>query len=377
MRVLIDYRPAVRARTGVGEWVHSLVAAMAEQVRDPGDAPLTVFSSSWRDRLHPPLPPAVARIDRRIPVRVLNYCWHRLEWPPIEAVAGARFDVVHSPHPLLIPSRSAAQVVTIHDLDFLDHPAHADAEVRRDYPELARRHARRADRVVVPSRHTASEVEQRLGVPAGRIDVCPNGAPAWPPRPHGPADGHILFVGALAPRKNVGGLLDAYADLLGRRPDLPPLVLAGPPGPEADAWRDRIGRPPLAGRVQRAGYLDRAALKRCYEAARMLVLPSFNEGFGLPALEAMALGVPVVASNRGALPEVVADAGLLVDPVDAGSLAAAIERMLDDEALAGACAAAGPARAARYSWRASAARLLGAYADALAARTGREPDRPT
>lgn len=309
-------------------------------------------------------------------MRVLNYCWHRLEWPPIEAVAG-RFDVVHSPHPLLIPSRSAAQVVTIHDLDFLDHPARAGAEVRRDYPELAQRHARRAARVVVPSRHTASEVEQRLGVPAGRIDVCPNGAPAWPPRPHEPANGHILFVGALTPRKNVGGLLDAYAVLLGRRSNLAPLVLAGPLGPGADVWLDRIGRPPLAGRVRHAGYLDRADLKRCYETARMLVLPSFNEGFGLPALEAMTLGVPVVASNRGALPEVVADAGLLVDPADAGALASAIEQVLDDEALASACAAAGLARAARYSWRTSAARLLGAYADAVAAGPGRKPDRPT
>ena len=144
MRVLIDYRPALRARTGVGEWVHRLVTALAE-IDDPVE--LTVFASSWKDRLTQTLPPTVGKIDRRIPVSVLNYCWHRLEWPPIEMVAGSRFDVVHTPHPLLIPTRHAAQVVTIHDLDFLDHPDRADAEVRRDYPALVERHARRANRV--------------------------------------------------------------------------------------------------------------------------------------------------------------------------------------------------------------------------------------
>ena len=365
VRVLIDYRPALRARTGVGEWIHSLVAAMAEHASGPDRPALTVFSSSWRDRLRPALPPAVARLDRRIPVRLLNRGWHRLEWPPIECVAGARFDVVHSPHPLLIPARSAAQVVTIHDLDFLDHPARAAAEARRDYGRLVRRHAQRAARVVVVSRHTAAEVEARLGVPAGRISLCPNGAPAWTPRARTPDAGHILFVGALAPRKNVGGLLDAYAELLARRPDLPPLVLAGPPGADARAWLDRCTRPPLDGRVRCTGYLDRPALKRCYDEARVLVLPSFHEGFGLPALEAMAAGVPVVASNRGALPEIVGDAGLLIDPADRRALADAIDRMLTDEALAHACAARGVARAARYSWRDSAIRLLQTYADAM------------
>ena len=363
MRVLIDYRPALRARTGVGEWVHRLVTALAE-IDDPVE--LTVFASSWKDRLTQTLPPTVGKIDRRIPVSVLNYCWHRLEWPPIEMVAGSRFDVVHTPHPLLIPTRHAAQVVTIHDLDFLDHPDRADAEVRRDYPALVERHARRANRVVVPSRHTATQVESRLGVSPDAITLCPNGPPSWPPRTRWPKTGHILFVGSLAPRKNVGVLLDAYAALLTRRPDLPPLVLAGPPSPQAGPWLDRIETPPLMGHVRFTGYLDQEQLRQYYDDARVLVLPSLNEGFGLPALEAMTVGVPVVVSSRGALPEVVGDAGLVIDPTQPAELTDAIDRIVTDDGFARACAEKGLRRAADFSWHTSATQLLGAYRDAMA-----------
>ena len=219
-------------------------------------------------------------MDRRIPVRLLNAVWHRAEWPPIELLTRRRFDVVHSPHPLLLPSRRAAQVVTIHDLDFLDHPERAWGEMRRDYPSLARRHARRAARVVVPSRYTATEVERRLEIPRERIAICPNGAPPWQPRPASPAGGHLLFVGSLAPRKNLSGLLAAYARLAERRADAPPLVVAGAAthdGADA-AWRKALDDPRLAGRVLRAGYVDAPTLRSLYAGACALVLPSFRRG---------------------------------------------------------------------------------------------------
>ena len=365
VRVLIDYRPALRARTGVGEWVHSLVAALADG--DGGDplVDLTVFSSSWKDRLGP-TPPGVKTIDRRVPVRVLNFCWHRLGWPPVESLAGAHFDVVHSPHPLVIPSRRAAQVITIHDLDFLDHPEWTLAEVRRDYPALVRQHARRAAQIIVPSRHTATQVETRLGVPRDMITLCPNGAPSWTPRPGWPEGGHILFVGAVAPRKNIGTLLDAYTRLLQRHAEVPPLVLAGPPTPQASQWLDAIERQPLRGHVRCTGYLSKDQLRGYYEDARVLVLPSFNEGFGLPALEAMTVGVPVVVSDQGALPEIVGDAGLVVDPTKPDALTDAIARMITDDVFARSCAARGVDRSAVYSWRTSAQSLAHAYEKAVA-----------
>ena len=386
MRVLIDYRPALCRPTGVGAFVRHLVAALAGLEDDadaPGDAlEVTVFSASWKDRLEhaePPVPAAVRTIDRRMPVRLLNLAWHRAGWPPVEAIAGQRFDVVHSPHPLLMPSRGAAQVVTIHDLDFLDHPERTTGEVRRDYAALVRRHAARAAHVVVPSRSTAAGVERRLHVPPEAISVCPNGAPDWPARHAPPAVGHVLFVGTLEPRKNIGGLLDAYARLVTRAPRVPDLVLAGGGATRARGagdWLERVERPPLAGRVQRTGYLDGAALRALYRSARALVLPSLDEGFGLPALEAMTVGVPVVASNRGALPEVIGDAGLLVDPTDAVAIADALERVLTDRELAARCAARGLRRARAFTWRESARSLRSAYRQAVEARARRAGSAP-
>src|SRR5207247_4853583 len=114
---------------------------------------------------------------------------------------------------------------------------------------------------------------------------------------------------------------------------------AGRTVPESRRWLDRIGRPPLKDVVRHLGYVDPSARRELYEGARLLVQPSFEEGFGLPVLEAMTLGVPVIAANRGALPEVLGDAGLVVDPEQPAQLASALERMIDDGALAAACAA--------------------------------------
>ena len=144
---------------------------------------------------------------------------------------------------------------------------------------------------------------------------------------------------------------------------MPDLVLAG--GGGANDWLERTARPPLAGRVQRTGYLDTPALRALFAGARVLVLPSLDEGFGLPALEAMTVGVPVVASNRGALPEVVGDAGVLVDPTDTTAIADALERVLTDDALAAGCTARGLRRARAFNWQASARSLRRAYRTAI------------
>lgn len=369
MRILADYRPALRERTGVGEYLHQLVRAYAAV--HPGE--VTLFTSSWKDRPAPGLASelGVPVVDRRIPVRVLNLLWHRAGWPPVEAIAGD-FDVVHAAHPLLIPARRAAQVITIHDLYFLAHPERTAAEIRRDYPALAGRHARRAHAVITSTEHGKRLVSRQLGVAADRIYVCPPGAPAWQTLgrgPHVPRDGYLLFVGTLEPRKNIGALLDAYALLLQRTPNAPPLVLAGRATSEAAGWLARIGTPPLAGHVRHLGYVAHEERERVYGGARALVLPSLDEGFGLPALEAMSAGIPVVASNRGSLPEVVGTGGWLVDPDKLEEFAGALEQLVSDDAVAAAWASAGLARARAFTWTAAAATLRRAYADAVMRRT--------
>ena len=139
MRVLIDYRAALREPSGVGEYTHQLALSLLKwrALGCAGAAPLdvTLFSSSWKHRLVVEAGLRTAGIvDRRVPGAVLNLAWHRLGWPPAEVLCGTAFDVVHSLHPLLMPARRAAQIVTIHDLDFLLHPERTRAEIRRDYP---------------------------------------------------------------------------------------------------------------------------------------------------------------------------------------------------------------------------------------------------
>jgi glycosyltransferase involved in cell wall biosynthesis len=353
MRILVDYRPALRRRTGVGEYIHQTAVALAARPHT-GDV-LCLFSASWKDRLAANSVPGADVVDIAVPGRLLYLLWHRLEWPAVERLTGRAFDVVHSAHPLLIPSRRAARVVTVYDLDFLDHADRTVREIRRDYPALAGQHARRADQVVVISRHTAEDVERRLGVPTSHITVCTPGGPGWPGRRSEPVEGGcILFVGTLEPRKNLTALLDAYERLLASNPDVPPLVLAGRITEQAAAMVARIGRPPLAGRVTLPGYVQPEALQALYAQALVFVMPSHTEGFGLPVVEAMTVGVPVVAANRGALPEVIGDAGVLVDPEDPLALAQAIGDLLGNRDRRLALSEAGRRQASRFTWRATA-----------------------
>ncbi len=376
MRILIDYRPALRERTGVGEYAHQLIRALALHRPGAGTGErLALWTSSWGDRPDPAALgelPGIEVVDRRIPVRLLNWAWHRLEWPPVEALAG-RVDVVHSVHPLLLPARHAAQIVTVHDLFFLHHPAHTRAEIRRDYPALVRSHVRRADAVVTPSRYTADLVTRELAVPADRVIVCSPGPPAWQtlaPDRRLPAHGYILFVGTLEPRKNVGGLVRAYRRLVERHPDAPRLVVAGRATPETAQPLADLGA--LGGRVEHRGYVPASEREALYAGAALVVLPSYDEGFGLPVLEAMSAGIPVVISNRGSLPEVAGDAAAgIVDPDDHEALADALWQATSDREFAAEAASRGRARAAAFDWGRTAATMWTGYEAAWVRRQKR------
>jgi glycosyltransferase involved in cell wall biosynthesis len=368
VRIVIDYRPALRARTGVGEYMHELVRAYTAAHDDQ----VSVFTSSWNDRPAPALGDELrARvIDRQVPVRVLNYLWHRVEWPPIETVAGAA-DVVHAAHPLMIPARAAARVVTFHDLFFLTNPEQTRAEVRRDYAALAGDHARRAEAIVTPSQYTKALVVSRFRIDPDRVYPCPFGAPRWNALgrgPNVPGNGYLLFVGTLEPRKNLGTLLDAYTEVLRRIPGAPRLVVAGAATADAAPWLARMADGALQGRVEHIGYFAADHREALYAGARALVMPSLDEGFGIPALEAMSAGVPVIASNRGSLPEVIATGGSLLDATDVDGFAAAIARVVTDDDWAAECGRAGLARAQAFTWSSTVRLLRQAYVDAVGRR---------
>jgi glycosyltransferase involved in cell wall biosynthesis len=370
VRIVVDYRPALRQRSGVGEYIHQLISALAAGPGRHDD--IVLFSSSLRHQVNEAVIAGLEVANRRVPVRLLNRMWHRLGWPPVEMLIEGPFDVAHSPHPLMLPTRTGARVITIHDLDFISHPERTEREVRRDYPRLVRQHAHLADHIIVNSAHTAGDVHQRLDVPRGSITVCRCGAPHWPPRSGVPDEGPILFVGTLEPRKNLGGLLDAYERLLSSRREIPELLLVGRATPAAAAWLARIDTPPLSGHVRHLGYVDDVERRQLYQRARLLVLPSFNEGFGLPILEAMTIGVPVVASDRGAIPEVLGDAGPMVDPDDPDALAEAMERLLFDRGEAARAAARGIRRAYTFRWQASAEALRSGYEHAISLNRRRQ-----
>ena len=374
VRVLVDYRPALRARTGIGEYVHELARALNSGAG--ASLELTVFSSSWRDRITPEARAELrgARVvDRRVPVAALTWSWHRRGWPSIESLAGPQ-DVAHSPTPLLVPARRAAQVVTVFDLHFLERPDEGQGAAQRDFTALIRAHVKRADHVVAGSHYAASLVTGALDVAPARVTTTPLGAPAWAPdvrAARGASTGRtILCLGTLEARKNVGLLLDAYERLLERRTDVPPLVLAGGLGTGGAAWVTRATRTPLAAHVTVTGYVSDAERRALYADARAVVVPSLDEGFGLPALEAMACGVPVVAAPVGALPEVLGDAGLFAPLGEPDAWAEALDACADDTRLR-AMSARGLAQAARYSWADPAATTLDAYRAAMAARAER------
>jgi len=361
----LDVRPSLSRPTGVGTYVLGLVDRLPAQAADDR---FYFFSASIKQRYPPrPWPANVTLVDRRLPVRGLNLAWNRLGWPPLDRLVGAPLDLVHSPHPLLVPARRARCVVTLHDLFFFKHPEMTGREVRRDYASLVREHVHRADGVVCVSEYTAAEARRLLDVPPEKIAVTPHGVdPSFrEPLPQEQVDealrrlrlprGGILYVGSEEKRKNLVTLVMAYLALARRRRLLPPLVLAGP-GPAWAQGGDRIGP-----QIRATGYLPQRDLRALMAASSTLVLPSLEEGFGLPVVEAMAAGLPVVCSHGSALAEVAGDAATLVEARDANALARAIERLLDDPAQAETQRRRGLERSRAFDWSDTAARTLAFY----------------
>ena len=303
---------------------------------------------------------------------------------PLELLA-VGCDVLHSPDfippfraPRLPGRKRLRRIITVHDLTFLRYPQFLTADSRRYYSRQIARACEMADRILADSRATQSDLIELLDVPADKISVvwlAPDARfqPWAASRVRQRLDqlglpaNYLLFVGTFEPRKNVAGLLEAYRLLADRDPALPQLVLSGRRGWLFDETIARIEALGLRDRVvflEAPGDDDLVAL---YNGAAALVLPSHYEGFGLPVLEAMSCGAPVVISNRGSLPEIAGDAALTVnDPDDAEALAVAVERVLHDAALRDQLRRRGLQRAAEFSWERCARETLAEY-DAVVA----------
>ncbi len=281
-------------------------------------------------------------------------------------------DLLHSLQ-FLTPLRAPCPVIaTVHDLAWRSHPRTVPAARRAYYRALVPPGLRRAALIAANSQATAAEIAAQFPALADRVRVTPHGTPRWAlaagPRRGPPPEGagYLLFTGALEPRKNLPRLLDAYEILLAEAAGpAPDLVLAGPPGWSGRELARRLARPGLRGRVRLAGYVPQDGMPGLLAGATALVFPSLHEGFGLPVLEAMALGVPVLTADRGATAEVAGEAALLVDPLDTAALARGLHRLVFEPGLADDLAARGPERARRWSWRATAAATLAMYTEIL------------
>jgi glycosyltransferase involved in cell wall biosynthesis len=290
----------------------------------------------------------------RLPANVQR----RLLWDSVAPRYAALF---HGLNQRLPEWRARRMVSTFHDL-FVMTGEYSTPEFRRRFTEQARFAASRSDLIITVSAFTASQVSALLGVETPRIRVIHHGvrAPSNVPTDEQRED-IVLSVGAVQVRKNVDRLVEAFE----RLPESWRLVLAGGQGYGFERIRERIERSPARARIQIAGYVDRAALESLYSRARILAFPSLDEGFGIPVLEAMAWGVPVLTANRSALPEVAGSAALLVDPLNTEEIAAALSVLAEDSELRQRLAELGRERAASFRWEDAVTRTWGVYQELI------------
>lgn len=312
----------------------------------------------WR-KLRGVLPHGVTAAGMPVSARALRASWRHSRFPPVELFAG-RADVVHGTNFVLPGTLRAAGVLTIHDLAFLDHPD--ELSPAGGLPELVRIGARRADAICTPTAAVADQVAERLDVARAKVTVTPLGVdPSWftamPPTKSMRArlslpNRYLLFIGAAGPRKGLRWLSKAHqAD-----PGLPPLVYIGP------------GVFEQSPRAQHAGYVSDVDLRSVLAGAAALVLPSRDEGFGLPVLEAMACDVPVVCTDVPALREVSGGHAELVPYGDIDELIAALNKAVADthsREASTATSAARRAHAATFTWRRCAELTVAAYRRAI------------
>lgn len=386
MRIAIDYTPAVRQQAGIGRFTRELTAAVVSHPSDHdfvllgpvgSRPPEGLVRSAVRSAGSSPQgegrSPSVHWTTLPASERIMGGVWHRLKLPiPIEWFTGP-VDLFHATDYLAPPCRAARPVVTVHDLSFLRHPEFADPRLARFLSATVPKSVHRAALVLADSEFTRTEILSLLSVSPSRVKVVYGGvSPDFQPsasaeaahailETYGLQQPYVLFVARLEPRKNIASLLRAYQLLVQRKQSIGPLVIGGGRGWLYEPLFQLAAGLGLQDHVRFLGHVPDAHLPALLSLASVFVYPSHYEGFGLPPLEAMACGAPVVASDASCLPEVLGDAALLVPPLDVEGLSRAINRVQTDAALAGELRLRGYQRAAHYTWQSSAGQLLRAY----------------
>lgn len=373
MRVGIDARLLHYQRAGISRYILGLLSGLAQI---DYDFCLTVLLHRGSR--------AVLPIDHRVRVgSLLTPCHHRLEQVTLPAeLSLKRLDLLHSPDFIPPLYRRCRSVVTVHDLAFLRYPHLLTKESSRYYGQIGRA-VNSADAIIAVSRTTKEDLVERLGTPPDRIRLIPEAASsvfrpledsiavAAARSKFGLDGSYFLFVGTVEPRKNLATLVRSYA-LFQRRwlekarsEPSPKLAVVGRIGWLYDDVFDLVQRLDLRASVVFLGEVSEADLVLLYNGALALTFVSLYEGFGLPALEAMACGTPVICSDVSALPEVVGTAGFLVCPTDVEAQAEAMWRLAADEDAWETCRRRGLARAAQFSWKQTAEQTARVYCEVV------------
>ena len=381
LHAALDMRWIFRELSGIGRYTRELAAELVHTAEGRRLTLLFHDPDIARREMEILAPPAGAAVEARVFPQGPFSPAAQFRWPGRLRSLGAQ--VYHAPNfmiplgafPKSRPAGRMALVVTLHDLIPVLHPEFtprarknlARGLVRR----LMRESAIRADRVITPSAHTRADVLEALDREASpRIRVVPEAAGAmYAPGDPPPVPGQILFVGRRDPYKNLAGVLEAFAAVARSVPGAKLRVISAPDPryPEGEPLARCLG---VSDRVEWSGYVDGPRLLEAYRQACVFVLPSLYEGFGLPVLEAMACGTPVVCSRVSSLPEVAGDAALLVDPRDPEAISSALIRVLTEPVLAARLRAAGIERARLFSWNQAARSTWAVYEEAAAARQG-------
>lgn len=284
-----------------------------------------------------------------------------------------RLDLIYAFGHTLPRACFGRHVLTVHDTAFDQYPECYPPGAASQAHESVVTTCRQANRIVVPSKATRESLEATYGFPGSRVDVILEGSrPVFGPGPVGTLPkalaqsgigaGYLLSVGRIDRRKNVARVIDAYRSLVTAGIACGGLVIVGPDDTGSVEVRERLASQRVPGeKIAFTGYVGEDQLVSLYRGAAVMVYPSFAEGFGLPVLEAMACGVPVVTSNVSSLPEVAGDAALQIDPADTSAIANAVQLLLTNAALRATCSAAGLRRAGELSWRTSAERLIASF----------------
>ncbi len=378
MRVAIDYTAALHQGAGIGRYVRELVRGLA---RLDGENEYVIC---WaRDAGGPPpaedVPPRSRLVRLPLTERMLIWLWYRLRIPLWAELLTGPVDVFHSPDFTLPPLRRAQGVLTVHDLSFVRVPECADPAQRRYLTAAVPRSARRADIVLADSQNTRHDLLDLFDLPEHKVAVVYPGVDSRF-RPvqdketrlrvrdrYGLTGPFILALGTLEPRKNLDRLIRAYAHLWIDGPDeatVPPLAFSGDVGWLMDGVFRLVDDLEIGQHTRFLGYVPDKDLPALLSMATCLVYPSLYEGFGLPVLEALACGTPVVTSNVSSLPEVAGDVAVYCDPHDVADIARAIHRVLDDETLRRLLSNRGPEQARHFSWDEAARRVLSVYRQA-------------